>query len=185
MNKTRFLSLMLGLLLLSGSVCTYPATLRVAEIPGAKWHRTPDNYYGYASVIPAGMDPYEWLGSDLEWDMDYEKNAWDCSNMTAYMEWVLENAGVRASIQAGDGHAWLMVWREDKEAWWAYECVGLRWINPWVGGTYYHSELEWDSIYSLKRWHGQWYAQTFAQEWCWWTSTLNLFDPLEVVKEAP
>lgn len=173
MNKIRLLLLLLGLSLLSGSVCVYPAALRVAVTHSGTWCKIPDNYYSYAPVIPAGIDPYVWLGSLDRWDKGYTRNSWDCSKMTAYMEWALENAGVEAKIQAGYGHAWLLVWRTDKEEWWAYECVGLRWIHPWTGGNYYNPQHTYDDMHELRKACID-HVVYFAQEWCWWTSATQL-----------
>lgn len=171
MDKIRLLYALLCLSLLSGSVCTYPATLRTVQIDTV-WHKIPGNYYNYAPVIPAGVDPYAWLGN-LEWDKDYKMNEWDCSNMALYMEWMLENAGVTARIQTGYQHAWLMIWRTDKEAWWAYECVGLRWIHPWVGGNYYHPENTYSDIYMLREQYAG-HILHFMREWCWWRDISHL-----------
>lgn len=173
MNKARLLLLILGLSLLSGSVCMHPATLRVAELRDGSVAYLPEHYYEYAPVIPDGMDPYEWLGSDLEWADEYVVNTWDCSKMAAYLEWVLENSGVQTEIHARLGHAWLMVWREDKEQWWAYECVSLRWIDPWIQDTYYDATFKWDNVYELRWWYG-YYPWPFAWEWCWWADTSGI-----------
>lgn len=176
MNKARLLLLILGLSLLSGSVCMHPATLRIAEVDGNVCYRIPSDYYFHASVIPVRVDPYEWL-TNLEWADEYKTDEWDCSNMAAYLEWVLENAGIPTRIHAGYGHAWLLIWRSDKQEWWAYECTGLHWINPWAGGAYYRPELVWDNIYDVQQWHHP-FLRHFAWEWCWWT---EYFDPwLEV-----
>ena len=172
MNKARLLLLMLLLATLSGSVCMHPATLRVVEIPDAKMYYVPANYYNYASIIPPGVDPFEWL-ENLKWDREYAKDEWDCSNMALYIEWVLENAGIPAKIYAGYGHAWVVVWRTDvveTGEWVAFECVGLHWIHPWSNGRYYHPVWEWDSIYNLRKWHGC-HSYAFAREWCWWADT--------------
>jgi len=51
----------------------------------------------------------------LEWLHPYQEGVFDCSEMTAYLEWHLENEGWNAIIVAGDTpfdsgrHAWLLV----------------------------------------------------------------------------
>jgi hypothetical protein len=51
----------------------------------------------------------------LYWLHPYEENVFDCSEMSAYLEWHLENEGWHAMIVAGEapwdggGHAWLLV----------------------------------------------------------------------------
>ncbi len=53
--------------------------------------------------------------STLIWIHDYEENVFDCSEMSAYMEWHLENQGWNSIIVVGDSpfssgrHAWLLV----------------------------------------------------------------------------
>ena len=53
--------------------------------------------------------------STLFWIHDYEETVFDCSEMSAYMEWYLENAGWNCNIVVGDTpfgsgrHAWLLV----------------------------------------------------------------------------
>lgn len=51
----------------------------------------------------------------LEWIDQYEEGVFDCSEMSAYIEWDLENKGWHTTIVAGDSpfgsgkHAWLLV----------------------------------------------------------------------------
>jgi len=53
--------------------------------------------------------------SGLEWIKPYEEGVFDCSEMSAYLEWYLENEGWHTIIIAGDSpfgseyHAWLLV----------------------------------------------------------------------------
>jgi len=50
-----------------------------------------------------------------EWYVPYEENVFDCSEMSAYLEWYLENEGWNTIIVIGDApfdtgyHAWLLV----------------------------------------------------------------------------
>ena len=50
----------------------------------------------------------------LEWIEPYQEGVFDCSEMSAYLEWYLENEGWHAKIVVGDSpsgrrHAWLLV----------------------------------------------------------------------------
>ena len=51
----------------------------------------------------------------LEWIKPYEEGVFDCSEMSAYLEWYLENEGWHTIIIAGDSpfdsgyHAWLLI----------------------------------------------------------------------------
>lgn len=164
--------LIIALSLLVGSTCMHPATLRVAELNNAFLDFIPNDYYNYASIIPAGTNPYEWL-EDLEWDRDYQANHWDCSTMALYIEWAMENAGVPAKVCLSSGHAWVQIWRRDRQEWWAYECVSLRWVNPWVQGRYYNPYKTFADVYELEAWYYHNYY-FFALEWCWWADTSEL-----------
>lgn len=49
------------------------------------------------------------LLSELEWDADYERNVFDCSNMAASLADTLEDEGYRCSIAIDNNHAWVLV----------------------------------------------------------------------------
>ena len=84
---------------------------------------TDEQYYSaifsYYYVFPAeqkfGVYDLEDELTGLEWIKPYEEGVFDCSEMSAYLEWYLENEGWNAIIIAGDSpfgsgyHAWLLV----------------------------------------------------------------------------
>jgi hypothetical protein len=62
-----------------------------------------------------GVDELDNYLKNSEWISPYQKSTFDCSGMSAYLEWDLENQGFRAVIVAGSSpfgsgrHAWLLV----------------------------------------------------------------------------
>ena len=74
----------------------------------------PSDYYSHDCKLPTDQSMQEYLANS-EWVDDYEINAWDCSQMAAYMEFMLENCGYHVVIRAAEvegeeyGHAWILV----------------------------------------------------------------------------
>lgn len=73
----------------------------------------PDWYYDSGCDIPVGTSLIEWL-TEYEWANEYVRGNWDCSQMSAALEWHLENCGYDTLIQGGTlrggGHAWVLIW---------------------------------------------------------------------------
>lgn len=108
----------------------------------------PSDYYNNMCIIPEGMGVKEWLTA-AEWVKPYELNSWDCSEMSAYTEWVLENCGYESMIrlqQIDDyrDHAFVMV-RIDGE-WKAYESVTREFMSYKLSLIY---TIEYPTIYDL------------------------------------
>ena len=147
----------------------------------------PDDYYNSDFVLPEDMTVKEFLNS-AEWTQDYEADSWDCSQMSAFMEFALENLGYHTVIRTarkadGDrGHAWILV--EFKEGWLAYECTGRYWVYPSedVARSYdpygyvhwnpsmYDAGVQYESIYDVWEYYQQYSngEEEFEQEWAWW-----------------
>lgn len=122
----------------------------------------PTDYYNRRCVIPLGMPVKTWLTA-LKWDQPYEAQGWDCSQMSAYTEWALENCGYEASIiliQMGPyGHAFVIA-KIDGE-WGTYEATSREWMP--VLGTILPRML-FSNIYRL-----YYFRDTdFNREWAWW-----------------
>jgi hypothetical protein len=102
----------------------------------------------------------------LEWLHPYEENVFDCSEMSAYLEWHLENEGWNALIVAGEapwdggGHAWLLVETSEGQympvesttieiVWWEDPNFDNYFIYDYTFETiqeavdYYESEFDW------------------------------------------
>ena len=147
----------------------------------------PDDYYSQDCELPTDQSMQEYLANS-HWIEDYEENSWDCSQMAAYMEFMLENCGYHVVIRSADvageqhGHAWILV--EFKEGWLAYECTGRYWVYPSesVARSYdpygyvhwnpsmYDAGIQYESIYDV--WDDyKWYSngeEAFSQEYGWW-----------------
>lgn len=76
----------------------------------------PEWYYDSACQCPDGVDFYDWF-ANLEWAHPYQRLTWDCSQMSAYAEWLAESCGHRAifaiatttDFPVGNMHMWLLV----------------------------------------------------------------------------
>lgn len=79
------------------------------------------SYYSQPCLIPKDTPVEVWLTEGV-WERKYEINEWDCSNMTAYTEWVLENCGYSATIIIGYYHSWLEIDLPSADLFW-YETV--------------------------------------------------------------
>jgi hypothetical protein len=147
----------------------------------------PDDYYSQSCELPTDQSMQEYL-SNSHWVEDYEENSWDCSQMAAYMEFMLENCGYNVVIREADvageqyGHAWILV--EFKEGWLAYECTERYWVYPneavarsydpygyvYWNPSMYDAGVQYDTIYDVWE-YCRWYSngeEAFLQEYGWW-----------------
>lgn len=130
---------------------------------------------------------HEYL-SNSEWLVEYEENAFDCSQMAGYMEWYLTNCGYNVVIRRADvegenyGHAWILI--EFSQGWMAYECTGRYWVYPSeeVARSYdpygyvvwnpsmYTAGTQYDSIYDVWDYYRQYSngEEMFLDEYGWW-----------------
>ncbi|MBE0525265.1 MAG: hypothetical protein IBX40_13185 [Methanosarcinales archaeon] len=104
--------------------------------------------------------------SGLEWLHPYQAGVFDCSEMSAFLEWHLENEGWHTKIVAGDSpfgsgrHAWLLVETSEgkympveatsvRVVWWSDPNFDNYWIYDHKFETiqeaidYYESEFDW------------------------------------------
>lgn len=74
----------------------------------------PDWYYSSPCRQPEGVSLEQWLPHELPIE-DYELDVFDCSELSAYAEWLAENCGYDTQIVVGrfpgsvDRHAWVVV----------------------------------------------------------------------------
>ena len=156
-------------------VDTIPDVVEVIPIP--------DDYYLQGNQIPSDISLIDYL-TKYEWTDEYEAGKWDCSQMSAAMECMLENSGYDVVIQVSNNHAWILIYlpegiviKEDslytyttpEEGWYAYECTGRYFI---VGEEHnnesYNVEYQCDSIFEVWEVYSEYGEDIFLQEWGWW-----------------
>lgn len=147
----------------------------------------PNEYYMQDCWGLDGENVYEYL-DNIEWTTEYERNAFDCSQMAAYLEWRLTNCGYNVVIRGADvegedyGHAWILM--EFSEGWLAYECTGLYWVYPdkataesyvrddvyYYESSYYTAGVSYESIYDIWNYYKQFNngREAFIQEYGFW-----------------
>ncbi len=124
----------------------------------------PEPYYQH-QPLPEGVSAEEFL-TNSKWIIDYEKHGFDCSQMSAYMEWRLENAGYDTVIMLDPTkqHAWIMVKIDDE--WRAYETTSRRWIDDEPGS--HDAKFLLADIYEC--WELSYGGEErFLREFGWWT----------------
>jgi hypothetical protein len=117
-----------------------------------------------------------WL-SRAAWAEEYEADGFDCSQMAAFLEWIIDNAGYQVRVFAGHGHCWLSI--EIEGEWVAYEATSLSW-KPEVNShpLYYKPTIVFTNLYDVVSWYqlaeltGIIQQGTgrpfFVQEFQWW-----------------
>lgn len=124
----------------------------------------PGWYYTSACQQPEGVGLYDWLGN-LEWygEIDLSGGGWDCSQMSARIEWLCENCGYDAVITCREGtdesrgHCWVTVEGEP------YEATGLYWVDlETADPDYYRADLWFHDVYEAWEYDGR------LSEWGWW-----------------
>ena len=86
--------------------------------------------YGVSDLVDY-LDRWKWI------DRGYVANEFDCSEMSAYLEWRLENEGYHSIIVTGDSprggggeHAWLLV-QVSEEEYMPVEATVFSVVYPW------------------------------------------------------
>jgi hypothetical protein len=133
----------------------------------------PVDYYEKDSVLPKSLTILEFL-MEWEWGIPYEKDAFDCSQMAVYLEWVLENNGYETKIIEGEvqlegevyGHMWLRILIDGE--WRLYEPTWRMFVPEDFYNEYaIYAIIE--DIYDL--WDRYWTRQRSAKmlrEYGWW-----------------
>jgi hypothetical protein len=110
----------------------------------------------------------DWL-SRWKWIRPYQEGVFDCSEMSAYLEWKLENEGWHTKIIVGDSpfssgkHAWLLV-ETSKGAYMPVESTNMDvvwWSSPYFD-DYFKYDHEFETIQEALA-----YSET---EFDWWKS---------------
>ena len=132
------------------------------------WEYEDIQFYFYYVEPEQKFGVYE-LDDELygwEWYIPYEEGVFDCSEMSAYLEWYLENEGWNTIIVVGDSpfgpgfHAWLLVETSEGKympvesttaeiVWWDDPYFDNYWIYDYTFETiqdaldYYETEFDW------------------------------------------
>lgn len=141
----------------------------------------PRGYYHSPSIIPADMSLEEWL-SLASWGVEYEANAFDCSQMSAFLEWGISNAGYDVHLFTGYNHCWLSI--KTEQGWVSYDAVHLEWaFQDQSDARYYQPEAAYHNLHHVaKRYHDSAYASYYSMEYLrvafegefvWWTWTFS------------
>jgi len=109
-----------------------------------------DFYYVFPAEQQFGVYDLEDELYGLEWIEPYQEGVFDCSEMSAYIEWDLENKGWNTDIIVGDSpfgsgyHAWLLVECEEGK----YMAVEPTTIEiVWWDDPYHDGYWTWDYIF--------------------------------------
>ena len=108
-------TLFLALVILGGW-----AVILVVAIDARGTSPIPERYYASPCQQPAGVSLEDWL-TNLEW-VPFEKDVYDCTEMSARIEWLAENCGYDAVIGCDADHCWVLVEGA------AFESTGNYWV---------------------------------------------------------
>lgn len=158
-------------LVLTGS--TFTLWVEIPEIVDSLHFGIPDGYYDGQCIVPHGLDMETWLTA-TRWRKSYKLNSWDCSGMSAFTEWVLENCGYESEIRTEriddrTDHAYIMVKIGGK--WRGYDAV-TREFMPYKMTLGY--EIAHSDIYSVLSSH-VFNLPRFYLEYAWWMRSKNIW----------
>jgi len=137
----------------------------------------PAGYYDRPCQQPENTTLREWLG-DLPWygEINVSGGGWDCSQISAYVEWLAENCGYsvvftgRKGAAGSSGHVWLTVEGDP------YEASGLYWIDyDTADPGYYEANVWFENIYEAMKYTGNNETLTAAGEWGWYVTYPELY----------
>lgn len=140
------------------------AGVSAAEQPDSGDPAIPDWYYDSPCQQPEGTTLNDWLGA-LPWygEGDLSGSGWDCSQMSARIEWLAENCGYNAVITCRKGtpetygHCWVDI--EGR----LYEATGPYWIDLNTADPgYYDADMWFQDIYEAMEYDPD------GSEWAWW-----------------
>lgn len=159
---------------------TLVATLLMATpgiAQGASPSPLPPGYYCSECQQPSNLTFYDWMAA-LQIP-PYRLNAFDCSQMAAYVEWLAESCGHEAILLAKNGeeygHAWVAidiggVFLAYEATWATREHVDQ---NPWIlhsKGIHSAPDAVWDNLYNVPWWG----TDGFEMEFAWWLTHPSL-----------
>ena len=121
------------------------------------------------STIPVGAGLQQ-IRATVDFQNVYKIHYFDCSEMSAYLEYYFENVGYDAKIVFGTagtygaGHAWVIVYAGTEE--FRIEPTSLAVISSYeYGASGYSMDSIYDSIYGIEKdWSGN------LTEWDWWNT---------------
>jgi len=136
----------------------------IAWVPDGEVPLVPTWYYSSPCYKPPHLTFYDWLPSVNLGLYNIGMN--DCSNRSAYVEWLAENCGYTTQFAARWGrpsHVWLLVSIGGEQI--AFETsYGSYWVTE---VTYYSYDL---LVNDVGGWLDLWPGETgwFVSEWVWW-----------------
>jgi len=137
----------------------------------SRWGHT---YYNNSPRVSYDLDQIEKLLIEIvcqvPWRSYYKAGVFDCSEKSAYLEYVFERHGYTAEIAEGEGHAWVLVYNDVASCWLPIDAtlpVGTLTpphpYTPTIGGIvecHFTLQWRWEDIYHVKR----------ISEYDWWNS---------------
>lgn len=141
----------------------------------------PKGYYNSTCLIPKGVSLNSYL-TEYEWVDPYQEDSWDCSQMSANIEWLVENCGYKANIvitssQADVQHSWVEIKIGSK--WRPYEATGGSFYfwpeilqEIYAGNTITFEDIYGVYDFFMKRSSDPSFVilarNQFLREWAWW-----------------
>ena len=141
------------------------------------------NYYEGACSVPPDVSIIEMLTMG-EWEKQYVRGTWDCSQMSADMECLLERCGFDVLIEMGENpdgeyHAWILIYlpantnigggyTTTNAGYYKYECTGLYFVTPDHTNWDFTAEYQYENIYEIEEHYNQMGWSNFEEEWAWW-----------------
>jgi len=125
----------------------------------------PVDYYMIDYEIPVGSSVMDWLNAG--WSDSYQANGWDCSQMSSYVECVMESYGYDTVIQVSNDHAWVLIELYNDGNYYLYETTGCFFPTSTQG---YNAVKQYEDIQDIWDDYKQYSngEEAFICEWGWW-----------------
>lgn len=104
-----------------------------------------DYYYDYVATTARDLDPsdiqslLDGIRRHLDFAAVYGKGSFDCSEMSAYLEYFFERRGYATCIFGDENHAWVMIYNQIDDNWIPVECTSL-WVPEGLQGLSWHAD---------------------------------------------
>jgi len=158
--------------LLIASLWVYGLSTPLPGVEGGveREYGIPEHYYVNNGIVgEKTLEDLEGTLKRIEMPHKYEPYVFDCSEMSAYVEWYLENRGYNATLVGTDRHAQVVVYDVSGRAY----VIGCTLNPPRVMGykTDFTYKNEWEDIYSACAYN--------RYEWDWWKKVGNDYSPID------
>jgi len=177
LRKVMVVAFLLGTIVSFIILSFNPASFSSALVLQTTKPPIPEPYYTSTRNPELTYDDLERVVFDASMPHEYERDVFDCTEGSAYMEWYLENKGFDTIIKKWNRHAYVIVRLSPNDN----PCInsfldsGRAQFFGHCRWDYVKDNYEYENIYEALRYEDEWHENISPgwkreySEWDWWT----------------